>query len=142
MEEGLPVYAECGGLIYLGEELVLKNKSYPMAGVFPIKFYLEKKPQAHGYTIVEITGENPFYPIGTRLKGHEFHYSRVVDSEIKTGAHFSFKMKRGTGIIDKMDGLCYKKVLATYTHLHALGSPEWAVGFVKQAYFYKKKGLL
>ena len=42
--------------------------------------------------------------------------------------------------MDKMDGLCYKNVLATYTHLHALGSPEWADGLVKKAYSYKKKG--
>lgn len=140
VEEGLPVYAECGGLMYLGEALLLGNKTYPMAGIFPVKFCLEKKPQAHGYTLVEITGENPFYPKGTLLRGHEFHYSRVIDRETKLGVHFSFQMKRGQGITDKMDGLCYKNVLATYTHLHALGSPEWADGLVKQAYFYKKKG--
>ena len=56
------------------------------------------------------------------------------------GLHLSFLMKRGQGIIDKMDGLCYKNVLATYTHLHALGSPEWADGLVKKASSYKKKG--
>jgi len=140
VEGGLPVYAECGGLMYLGEALVLGKKTYPMAGIFPVKFCLEKKPQAHGYTIVEITGENPFYPKGTILKGHEFHYSRVIDRETKPGVHFSFQMKRGQGIIDKRDGLCYKNVLATYTHLHALGSPEWADSLVKQAYFHKKEG--
>ena len=140
VEEGLPVYAECGGLMYLGEALVLGNKTYPMAGIFPVTFCLEKKPQAHGYTILEITGENPFYPAGTLLRGHEFHYSRVIDRDTKEGLHLSFRMKRGQGIIDKMDGLCYKNVLATYTHLHALGSPEWADGLVKRAYSYKKKG--
>ena len=140
VEGGLPVYAECGGLMYLGEALLLGNRTYPMAGVFPVTFCLEKKPQAHGYTIVEITGGNPFYPKGTLLRGHEFHYSRVIDRETKEGKHFSFRMKRGQGIMDKMDGLCYKNVLATYTHVHALGSPEWAGGLVKQAYSYKKKG--
>ena len=140
VEGGLPVYAECGGLMYLGKALVLENKKYPMSGIFPLTFSLEKKPQAHGYTVVEISAENPFYPLGTVLKGHEFHYSKVFDREIKDGTHFSFLMKRGQGIIDKMDGLCYKNVLATYTHLHALGSPEWADGLVRQAYSYKKKG--
>ena len=140
VEGGLPVYAECGGLMYLGKALLLGNKTYPMSGIFPLTFCLEKKPQAHGYTILEITGENPFYTKGTVLRGHEFHYSRVIDREMKDGTHFSFLMKRGQGIIDKMDGLCYKNVLATYTHLHALGSPEWADGLVKQAYSYKKKG--
>ncbi len=140
VEGGLPVYAECGGLMYLGKALLLENKTYPMSGIFPLTFCLEKKPQAHGYTVVEISAENPFYTQGTVLKGHEFHYSRVIDREMKDGTHFSFLMKRGQGIIDKMDGLCYKNVLATYTHLHALGSPEWADGLVRQAYLYKKKG--
>ena len=140
VEGGLPVYAECGGLMYLGNALLLANKSYPMSGIFPLTFCLEKKPQAHGYTVVEISAENPFYSKGIVLKGHEFHYSRVIDRETKKGLHLSFLMKRGQGIIDKMDGLCYKNVLATYTHLHALGSPEWADGLVKKAYSYKKKG--
>jgi len=140
VERGLPVYAECGGLMYLGKALLLENKTYPMSGIFPLTFCLEKKPQAHGYTILEITGENPFYTKGTVLKGHEFHYSRVIDREMKDETHFSFLMKRGQGIMDKMDGLCYKNVLATYTHLHALGSPEWADGLVEKASSYKKKG--
>lgn len=140
VEGGLPVYAECGGLMYLGKALLLENKTYPMSGIFPLTFSLEKKPQAHGYTVLEITGENPFYPPGTILRGHEFHYSRVVDRETKEGLYLSFLMKRGQGIIDKMDGLCYKNVLATYTHLHALGSPEWADGLVKMACSHKKEG--
>jgi cobyrinic acid a,c-diamide synthase len=140
VERGLPVYAECGGLMYLGKALLLGNKTYPMSGIFPLTFCLEKKPQAHGYTVVEISDENPFYTRGTVLKGHEFHYSRVMEKEMKDRSHFSFLMKRGQGIMDKMDGVCYKNVLATYTHLHALGSPEWADGLVKQAYSYKKEG--
>jgi cobyrinic acid a,c-diamide synthase len=139
IEDGLPVYAECGGLMYLGKSLVLDKKTYPMAGVFPITFCLEKKPQAHGYTIVEINRTNPFYPKGTILKGHEFHYSRVVKIEKKAGMRLSFRMKRGQGLNDKMDGLCYKNTLATYTHLHSLGSPEWSAGLLKQAVLYRKK---
>jgi cobyrinic acid a,c-diamide synthase len=140
VEGGLPVYAECGGLMYLGGALLLGRKTYPMAGIFPFIFSLEKKPQAHGYTVLQIRDDNPFYPKGTLLRGHEFHYSRVVKSDPKEGMHFSFQMKRGQGIMDKMDGVCYKNVLATYTHLHALGSPEWADGLVNRAYCYKKKG--
>ncbi len=139
VEEGLPVYAECGGLMYLGNALELDNKTYPMAGIFPVKFSLGKKPQAHGYTIVEINRKNPFYKKGVVLRGHEFHYSRVVEIESKEGMMFSFKMRRGNGIADKKDGLCYKNVLATYTHLHALGSPEWADGLIKLALLYARR---
>ncbi|MDP3112091.1 MAG: cobyrinate a,c-diamide synthase, partial [Thermodesulfovibrionales bacterium] len=81
VESGLPVYAECGGLMYLGESLVLKGKKYPMAGIFPVKFSLEKKPQAHGYSIVEVQNDNPYYGKRTEIKGHEFHYSRVINPE-------------------------------------------------------------
>lgn len=135
---GLPVYAECGGLMYLGKSLILNGKEYPMAGVFPMVFNLEKKPQAHGYTIIEVDKGNPYFPEGCSLKGHEFHYSRVVDFE-DNDPDLAFKVTRGHGIKDGMDGLCYKNVLATYTHLHALGTPEWADGIIKCAEKYKKQ---
>lgn len=142
VEKGLPVYAECGGLMYLGKSLILNNKTYPMAGILPIVFGIDKKPQAHGYTIIEIEKANPYFPKGITLKGHEFHYSRVIevspfnsphDNEGYRGDYFAFKMKRGKGIRDGMDGLCYKNVLATYTHLHAIGAPEWADGLISCA---------
>jgi cobyrinic acid a,c-diamide synthase len=138
-ERGLPVYAECGGLMYLGTSLLLDGKTYPMAGVFPLRFSLEKRPRAHGYTVVEVTGKNPFYKKGTVLKGHEFHYSNAVDFRDTDGISFSFAMTRGQGIIDKKDGICYKNTMATYTHLHAYGSPEWAEGLIKQAVLHRRK---
>ncbi len=68
-EKGLPIYAECGGLMYLGEELVLDGKSYPMAGVLPIVFGFSKKPQGHGYTLITVEGENPYFKVGTQIHG-------------------------------------------------------------------------
>jgi cobyrinic acid a,c-diamide synthase len=124
--------------MYLGEALVLGKKTYPMAGIFPLRFSLEKKPQAHGYTMVKVDGVNPFYRKGTTLKGHEFHYSHVADQVKKTGLQFAFRMERGEGIMDQQDGICYKNVLATYTHLHAFGSPEWADGLIRQAIEQRK----
>jgi len=139
VEEGLPVYAECGGLMYLGESLLLDKKTYPMAGIFPLRFSLEKKPQAHGYTIVRVEGANPFYKKGTLIKGHEFHYSRVIGpASGKKKLQFAFRMERGEGIMDGQDGICYKNVIATYTHLHALGCPEWAEGMINQAIEYRR----
>jgi len=143
VESGLPLYAECGGLMYLGESLVLEGKTYPMAGIFPLKFSLEKRPQAHGYSIVKVNRTNPYYKRDTIIKGHEFHYSRVINPEIisdfkKRDICFAFKMKRGEGIIDRMDGLCYKNAFATYTHVHALGTPEWTEGMIKKAVEYRK----
>ena len=138
VELGLPVYAECGGLMYLGEALVLDRKTYPMAGIFPLRFSLEKKPQAHGYTVVKVAGANPFYKKGILIRGHEFHYSRVISPVKGRNLQFVFKMERGEGIMDGQDGICYKNVLATYTHLHALGCPEWAEGMIRQAIEYQR----
>ncbi len=136
-ENGLPIYAECGGLMYLGEELVLKEKSYPMVGIFPVSYSFSKKPKGHGYTIVSVVKENPYFKIGTEIKGHEFHYSSVLkwrgdDSDL------AFSIKRGTGFINKKDGVCYKNVLATYIHIHALGTPSWAKSMVRNAIEYKE----
>ncbi len=133
IEGGLPVYAECGGLMYLGDSLVLDGNKYPMAGIFPLSFSLEKRPQAHGYTVVTVDSANPFYKKGAVLRGHEFHYSKVISLPGKAGPRFAFAMNRGEGIMGRKDGICYKNVLATYTHMHALGAPEWADGMIRQA---------
>jgi cobyrinic acid a,c-diamide synthase len=76
--------------------------------------------------------ENPFYAVGRVLKGHEFHYSRVLSLE-EGRVHFAFRVKRGTGIKEKQDGLCYRNVLATYSHIHVLGCEEWADGLIRKA---------
>jgi len=136
VQKGLPVYAECGGLMYLGKSLVLAGQTYPMVGALPIIFGLEKKPQAHGYSIVEVGKDNPYFSVKTVLRGHEFHYSRVLEIE-QDSTYMAFNVKRGHGIIDDKDGICYKNVLAAYTHLHAIGSPEWADGMINSAKKFK-----
>jgi cobyrinic acid a,c-diamide synthase len=141
--DGLPIYAECGGLMFLGDAIIIESKRYPMAGIFPITFQMTNKPQAHGYTIVEVDHPNPFYPVGTELRGHEFHYSEVTDMTLGEGMYTAFKMKRGQGIRSGKDGLCFNNVLAAYTHVHALGSPEWAAGLINSALeFSRRKGTM
>jgi cobyrinic acid a,c-diamide synthase len=140
-EKGLPIYAECGGLMFLGEAIIMNGERYPMANIFPIVFEMRPKPEAHGYTIVEVNGENPFYRPGTVLQGHEFHYSAVTAFIWRDDISLAFSMKRGKGIADQRDGICYKNVLATYTHIHALGTPEWAIGLITKAKEFKEKNV-
>ncbi len=135
-DEGLPIYAECGGLMYLGRELVLEEGTFPMAGVLPVSFGFSKRPQGHGYTIVQVDQANPFYEIGQFLRGHEFHYSSVRESAEACGPTV-FKMERGSGLIPGRDALCRNNVLATYTHIHALGTPQWAPALVARARAYR-----
>lgn len=137
--DGLPIYAECGGLMYLGEKLIWEGKDYPMVGVFPMVIGVSKKPQGHGYSIIEVHAPNPFFKPGQILRGHEFHYSHILDLSHNEDIYFAFKMKRGQGIKNNMDGLCYKNVLATYTHLHAFGTKEWVEGIMNRAVAYKEQ---
>ncbi|MBU0665313.1 MAG: cobyrinate a,c-diamide synthase [Proteobacteria bacterium] len=130
-EAGLPIYAECGGLIYLGESIVIEGQEYPLAGVFPIRFGMSKKPQAHGYSVFEVAGANPFYSQGAEIKGHEFRYSTILEWQGRP-EHLSLKMTRGQGFMSGRDGLTMNNVLALYTHVHADGTPEWAEGFMNR----------
>ncbi|MAF32770.1 MAG: cobyrinate a,c-diamide synthase [Desulfobacterales bacterium] len=136
-EDGLPIYAECGGLMYLAQELILDGKSYAMAGVLPIGLGFSKKPEGHGYTVVKVDSKNPYFKVGTEIKGHEFHYSRVLRWD-GNDRDMVFSMKRGTGFHNRRDGVCYKNVLATFTHIHALGTPSWARAMVRNAIFYQR----
>ncbi len=128
---GLPIYAECGGLIYLGESIELDGEVHPLAGVFPVRFGMSRKPQAHGYSIFEVEGDNPFYPHALEVKGHEFRYSTILEWTGKP-EELALKMKRGVGFVGGRDGLIFNNVLALYTHVHALGTPEWAQGFLQR----------
>lgn len=137
-DQGLPIYAECGGLIYLGERLTLDGVDYPLVGLFPIHFSLQHKPQAHGYTVLTADADNPFYATGETIKGHEFRYSRV-EHYGGDPASLAFRMERGVGFKDGRDGLIYKNVLALYTHIHALGTPQWAPVLVAKARQYRQR---
>jgi len=129
---GLPVYAECGGLMYLGKTIEYENKIFPMLGILPLNFKMQPFPVAHGYTIVKVIEKNPFFKKNTILKGHEFHYSEIINYD-KKDIRFCFKMQRGIGMINKYDGICYGKIFGTYTHLHCLSSPEWVKGIISVA---------
>jgi cobyrinic acid a,c-diamide synthase len=137
-DNGLPIYAECGGLIYLGNELILDQGTYAMAGVLPLSFGFSKRPKGHGYTILKVIKENPYYPVGSQIKGHEFHYSSIFNYTENT-TQMAFLVERGTGIWEQHDGICYKNVLATYTHIHACGTPKWAHALVDTARKYKSR---
>jgi cobyrinic acid a,c-diamide synthase len=132
VEAGLPVYAECGGLMYLGNELLVEGKVFPMTGVFPFRFVLDRKPHGHGYTILDVDTPNPYFPIGETLHGHEFHYSHISQWE-KGPFTLVFKVKRGQGLHGGRDGLLYKNVLATYSHVHASGTKGWAKTLLEKA---------
>ncbi len=129
-DSGLPIYAECGGLIYLGESIRMEGEEYPLAGVFPVRFGMSARPQAHGYSIFEVDSDTPYYARGEEVRGHEFRYSTILAWSGRED-QLAFRMKRGKGFSGGRDGLRYNNVLALYTHVHACGTPAWAGRFVE-----------
>ena len=136
-ENGLPVYAECGGLIYLCRSLTIDKTTYPMTGFFDVNLVMKKAPQGHGYSLMEVDRANNLFPVGTVLKGHEFHYTTPVDGDVKIDS--VLQVTKGSGFAGGRDGLVKNNVWAGYLHIHALGTPEWAQNFVKMAEKYKNE---
>jgi len=130
IDQGLPVYAECAGLMYLSQKIHWQGRSYEMVGAIPAEVQVSEKPEGHGYVMAEVMNENPLFPIGLTIRGHEFHHSKV---SIKKGVKFAYQVRRGHGIDGQKDGVLYKNIFAAYTHLHALGTPSWAEAFVSLA---------
>ncbi|MDL2316039.1 cobyrinate a,c-diamide synthase [Desulfovibrio sp. OttesenSCG-928-A18] len=151
---GLPIYAECGGFIYLCAEIRLHDRSRPMAGVFPHSIEFCPKPQGLGYVEATVVRQNPFYPVGLRLRGHEFHFTRNIPPPAEPGtqpgekappgkggddmrpdeAAYILELARGSGMqksaAGALDGLCVNNTFAAYTHIYAPAVPQWAESFV------------
>jgi cobyrinic acid a,c-diamide synthase len=131
--EGIPVYGECGGLMYLTDRIVIepgwrggKGESFAMCGVFPGE---TRMPARRVVSYVEgvASGEGP---LGAGpFRGHEFHYSDVV---FEPGTRFAYRITRGLGIRDGMDGALARRTLGSYTHLHPLASLGMFRHFVEE----------
>ena len=128
--DGLPVYAECAGLMYLCRSIRIAQKAYQMCGVMEADVTISKKPVGHGYVMSEVVRDNPFFTKGAVIYGHEFHYSRLTYDR---APEFACRMRRGFGVNGINDGLMFNNVVASYVHIHAWGVPEWAPAFVRTA---------
>lgn len=137
-EQGLPIYAESGGMTFLGNSILVDGCQYPMLGILPFDGVKEQKPQGHGYTLLEVSHPNPVVSLGTVVRGHEFSHTRLVNLKLHQGVNFVYKVQRGHGIDGKHDGLLYKNVFGSYNYIHALGTKEWATNFVALAYWYSR----
>ncbi|MEW5952463.1 MAG: cobyrinate a,c-diamide synthase [Bacillota bacterium] len=135
IESGLPVYAECGGLMYLGRQVAWRDQAHRMVGALPFDVEMLDKPQGHGYVALQVEGDNPFFAGGAEIRCHEFHHSRVIN--LDPGARFAFRVKRGKGIDGRQDGLVYRNVVAGYSHIHALAAPDWAENLVRRAEVFR-----
>jgi len=128
IENNLPVYAECGGLMYLANNLKFSSRTTKMCNVFDIDIKMNSKPIGRGYTILN----SLVHPWGIKknnIHAHEFHYSSVISRTKKY--KYAFNIKRGYGINGKKDGLIYKNTIASFSHLRSCDSFNWVEYFIK-----------
>ncbi|WAC06113.1 MAG: cobyrinate a,c-diamide synthase [Methanoregula sp.] len=116
-DAGMPIYGECGGLMYLTDEIV-SDQTYPLCGALSATTEMTKKLQALGYVQGESIGGRSFLKPGLPLFGHEFHYSKIV---AQPDARYAFRLVRGKGIADGNDGLVNNNTIGTYTHAYFSG---------------------
>jgi cobyrinic acid a,c-diamide synthase len=131
IEDGMPVWAECGGLMYLADALSTGGRTWPMVGALPVTVEQTGRPQGHGYVQAQVDGRNPFLSEQSDVRGHEFHYSRLGGGT--GGLETVMSLSRGVGVGGGRDGIRSRRVVAGYTHVHALGTPQWAEGLVRAA---------
>jgi cobyrinic acid a,c-diamide synthase len=129
---GLPIYAECGGLMLLANTVAWQGRRHTMAGVFPIDVEVLAAPQGHGYVILTVDRPNPYFDVGLEIRAHEFHYSRIVGGVPESAC----AVLRGTGCGGGRDAMVVNRVWASYAHVHAAGLPAWADGVVRAAREY------
>ena len=173
-EQGMPIYAECGGFMVLSRGIERQGKLWPMGGILPVTAVFCPKPQGLGYVRGKITGENPFFPLQTELRGHEFHYShcrweetakhltdamadpqeRTAPGQSRPSLRWAMQLRKGQGMglppvsekqnaasasePQKVDGLVFRNVWASYTHIFAPAAQGWAESFVAAAKDFAK----
>jgi cobyrinic acid a,c-diamide synthase len=142
IEDGLPVYAECGGLMYLTRSIAWADKKYDMAGVLDADTVMHEKPQGRGYVLLQETEHHPWPRVSSTgpLAGHEFHYSSLENLGNKV--QFAYRVKRGAGVNGKYDGILYKNLLANYSHLRNVKNNQWVTRFVECVRRHKANNFL
>jgi cobyrinic acid a,c-diamide synthase len=131
VEAGKPVYAECGGMIYLGRALTtIDGRSFAMTGALPLEFEMTPRLVHFGYVDVTFVEDCLLGEKGTQVRGHSFHCSRV---RVGAAMPAAYRLKYSLSGRDELEGFHYKNVLASYVHLHFRGNPALAASLVMAA---------
>lgn len=130
VEAGLPVYAECGGLMYMSQELESADGCYEMVGVVPGRCVMKAKPVGRGYIRLQVTEGHPWGALSEEIRAHEFHYS---DLEWQGEQSFDgiLSVLRGHGIDGQQDGFHYQNLVAGYAHMRNTEVYPWAEKFIE-----------
>ncbi len=136
--QGLPAYAECGGLMYLSEAIIdREGKEHAMSGVIPNRVEMTDRLQDFGYSEATLRQETVLAGVGEQIRGHEFHYSRWQMDVTDARAAYSISKPR-TGKT-RLEGYAAGSLLASYLHIHFLANPGWARNFLNAAANFGRK---
>jgi cobyrinic acid a,c-diamide synthase len=136
IEADMPVYAECGGFIYLTRGVAGAEATSPLVGIFPVQTRMLPRRKALGYREVELTGDSVIGGTGTVARGHEFHYSEM--GEMPDSVERLYRVSK-KGLPLGLEGYRYRNCLASYIHLHFGSSPEIADSLVKYCREYRTR---
>ena len=135
VEGEMPVYAECGGFIFLTEGVGDGGTTHPFIGIFPVTTRMLPRRKALGYREVELLENSIIGSTGAVARGHEFHYSEM--DEMPPHVERLYRVNR-KGLVLHDEGFRYKNCLASYIHLHFGSSPEMADSFVRHCRTYNE----
>lgn len=136
--QGMPVYAECGGLMYLTQAISdFEGREYPMVGLLPGICRMQRVLVALGYVEAEVLTESILAPAGARLKGHQFHYS-IVEG-IPERFPRAYRLYREVDQEGEIDGYVHGNLLASYLHLHFAACPGAAKRLIDSCARYRER---
>lgn len=134
-EDNMPIYAECGGLMYLTKSIASNDKKHKMVGIFDAETKMTKKMRLN-YTKGKISSKNILSEKLHNFYGHEFHYSQL--DSVSSDSKFAYDLEIGEGIKKHQDGMMAYNTLASYGHLY-FDSSSYAQIFVKNCVKYSRR---
>ncbi len=134
---GMPIFAECGGFMYLTRSIEVEQRDYPMVGLYPFRTRMLSHRKALGYREVVLKKDSLLGPKGLRARGHEFHYSELINGTVESADLYQVSNRKGMEV--GPDGFMAYNTLAGYIHFHFGSNPEMAANFVESCKKYQEK---
>jgi cobyrinic acid a,c-diamide synthase len=135
---GMPIYGECGGFMYLCEELIDQNgTSHPMTGCFPFATKMFPRLKALGYREITLAHDTIIGGRNLTIRGHEFHYSELTRQA--AGFQTVYRMADRSGVDKAPEGYQTNQTLGSYNHLHFGSQPAAAASFVENCRLYRDR---
>ena len=137
-KKGMPIYGECGGLMYLGDAIFDRNgQRHPMTGCLPFTTRMLPHLKRLGYREITLVGDTLLGPKGTIIRGHEFHYSEISPDDTSVATLYSVKDRIGNN--RSFEGYQINRTIASYIHLHWGSCPKTAQTFATTCRQYRDK---